>query len=396
MSRRWLLRRVASSLVVLAAVLVLNFLLFRLMPGDAVSSIIDPSFSPEAKANLRALYGLDRPLWEQFVIYIKQMLTFSFGLSFMSRRPVWDELLSRLPVTLTLTVSSMFISSLLGTWLGVKAAVNRGKFAEKLVLRASALTSSFPGFFVQLVLLMIFARALPLFPLRGTLSVPPPAGGFALAADYIWHMALPVLSLSLMGFGGWALYVRNLKRVYLAAAADGLATAGGNPFGGIDVSYRAKKERNRLTPREVVRLRYMDMGALSPSALFARDVFLFSVVTRGMTGGDIFRLTADSIKGGTLSYTSSLTGRRETVGWTPLMQEIVDRHARPGTPYLFPVITAADPQEQWRQHSVALHNINRNLKRVGQMLGLSFPLNMTVAHHSWDAMERVTNASELM
>ncbi len=210
MSRRWLLRRVASSLVVLAAVLVLNFLLFRLMPGDAVSSIIDPSFSPEAKANLRALYGLDRPLWEQFVIYIKQMLTFSFGLSFMSRRPVWDELLSRLPVTLTLTVSSMLISSLLGTWLGVKAAVNRGKFAEKLVLRASALTSSFPGFFVQLVLLMIFARALPLFPLRGTLSVPPPDGGFALAADYIWHMALPVLSLSLMGFGGWALYVRNL------------------------------------------------------------------------------------------------------------------------------------------------------------------------------------------
>ena len=174
------------------------------------------------------------------------------------------------------------------------------------------------------------------------------------------------------------------------------ADAGRVTIGGIDVSYRAKKERNRLTPREVVRLRYMDTGALSPSALFARDVFLFSVVTRGMTGGDIFRLTADSIKGGTLSYTSSLTGRRETVGWTPLMQEIVDRHARPGTPYLFPVITAADPQEQWRQHSVALHNINRNLKRVGQMLGLSFPLNMTVAHHSWDAMERVTNASELM
>lgn len=210
MSKGWLAKRVLSSLFVLAAVLVLNFLLFRLMPGDAVSSIIDPSFSPEAKANLRALYGLDRPLWEQFVIYIKQMLTFSFGLSFMSRRPVWDELLSRLPVTLALTVSSMAISSAFGVWLGVKAALNRGKFAEKLVLRASALTSSFPGFFVQLVLLMVFARALPVFPLRGTLSVPPPAGAFPLAADYIWHMALPVLSLSLMGFGGWALYVRNL------------------------------------------------------------------------------------------------------------------------------------------------------------------------------------------
>ena len=210
MSKSWFLKRLLSSFIVLAAVLVLNFLLFRMMPGDAVSTIIDPSFSPEAKENLRALYGLDRPLWEQFVIYIRQMLTFSFGLSFLSRKPVWDELVSRLPVTLTLTVSSMAISSALGVWLGIKAALNRGRLAEKIVLRASAVTSSFPGFFVQLVLLMLFARALPLFPLRGTLSVPPPTGALDIFLDYGWHMALPVLSLSLMGFGGWALYVRNL------------------------------------------------------------------------------------------------------------------------------------------------------------------------------------------
>ena len=210
MSGRWFLKRLLSSFVVLAAVLVLNFLLFRMMPGDAVSTIIDPSFSPEAKENLRALYGLDRPLWEQFVIYIRQMLTFSFGLSFLSRKPVWDELVSRLPVTLTLTVSSMALSSALGVWLGIKAALNRGQLAEKIVLRASAVTSSFPGFFVQLVLLMLFARALPIFPLRGTLSVPPPTGALGIFLDYGWHLALPVLSLSLMGFGGWALYVRNL------------------------------------------------------------------------------------------------------------------------------------------------------------------------------------------
>ncbi|MCD8163194.1 MAG: ABC transporter permease [Synergistaceae bacterium] len=210
MSGRWFLKRLLSSFVVLAAVLVLNFLLFRMMPGDAVSTIIDPSFSPEAKENLRALYGLDRPLWEQFVIYTRQMLTFSFGLSFLSRKPVWDELVSRMPVTLTLTVSSMALSSALGVWLGIKAALNRGRLAEKIVLRASAVTSSFTGFFVQLVLLMLFARALPIFPLRGTLSVPPPTGALGIFLDYGWHLALPVLSLSLMGFGGWALYVRNL------------------------------------------------------------------------------------------------------------------------------------------------------------------------------------------
>ncbi|MDY3868285.1 MAG: ABC transporter permease [Pyramidobacter sp.] len=210
MKKNWLLKRIGASLAVLAAVLVLNFVLFRVMPGDAVSSIIDPNFSPEAKARLREVYGLDRPLLEQFFIYVRQMLTFSFGLSFLSRRPVWDELLSRLPGTVVLMSLSALLSSALGIWLGVKAAVRRGTLTEKMLLRMSALTSSFPGFFVQLVLLMLLARFIPLFPLRGSVSAPAPDGGWALFLDRAWHMVLPVLSLTLLGFGGWALYVRNL------------------------------------------------------------------------------------------------------------------------------------------------------------------------------------------
>ena len=210
MSRSWLIRRILSSLAVLAAVLVLNFLLFRIMPGDAVSTIIDPNFSPEAKARLRELYGLDKPMLEQFFIYIKQMLTFSFGLSFLSRKPVWDELFSRLPSTLILMSLSMIFSAALGIWLGIKAAVKRGTLLERTVFRLGAVTASFPGFFVQLVLIMLFARIFPIFPLRGTLSVPPPTGMFAYLCDYATHMALPVFSLTLMGFGGWALFVRNM------------------------------------------------------------------------------------------------------------------------------------------------------------------------------------------
>ncbi len=210
MKRSWLHRRTAASLLVLFVVLVLNFILFRIMPGDAVSTIIDPNFSPEAKARLRELYGLDKPLFQQFVIYMKQMLTFRFGLSFLSQRPVWEELVSRLPLTLVLMGCSMFLSAVIGIWLGIKSALNRGKFAEKFVLRAGAVTTSFPGFFVQLVLLMLFARTFKIFPLRGSLSVPPPEGSFALFCDYAHHLALPVISLTIMGFGGWALYVRNL------------------------------------------------------------------------------------------------------------------------------------------------------------------------------------------
>jgi peptide/nickel transport system permease protein len=192
-------RRTGSALLVLGLVLVLNFVLFRMMPGDPVASIIAPNFSPEAKARLSEVYGLDQSLPVQFLRYVRSTLTFDFGRSFRTGRPVMEELKSRLPNTV----------GLLGTSL--------------------VLSFSFPSFFVQLVLLMAFAAALPLFPLRGTLSVPPPAGGLPLLIDYLWHMALPVFSLVLLGFGGWALYVRNLMVKILGEDFILLARARGLP-----------------------------------------------------------------------------------------------------------------------------------------------------------------------
>ncbi|NLM71002.1 MAG: ABC transporter permease [Synergistaceae bacterium] len=191
-------------------VLALNFLLFRIMPGDPVASVMDPSFSPEAKEQLRKLYGLDTPLPTQFLLYVKSTLSFDFGVSFLTGRPVADELRSRVPNTAALLGSSLLLSAAIGTWLGMKAALRRGSFLEKCVLWSGALSFSFPSFFLQLLLLMAFASMIPVFPLRGTLSVPPPAGLAALTLDYARHMALPVLSLTLLGFGGWAIYVRNL------------------------------------------------------------------------------------------------------------------------------------------------------------------------------------------
>ena len=85
---RSLFSRLVGSVAVLAAVLVLNFFLFRIMPGDPVSSIVDPRFSPEAKRELASQWGLDRPTGEQFVRYVEQMLTFRFGLSMSTGRPV--------------------------------------------------------------------------------------------------------------------------------------------------------------------------------------------------------------------------------------------------------------------------------------------------------------------
>ncbi len=222
-------RRIAGALLVLGLVLVLNFLLFRLMPGDPVASIVDPRFSPEAKEQLRRVYGLDKPLPVQFVLYVKSTLSFDFGISFLTGRPVMDELRSRVPNTAILLGTSLLLSAALGTWLGIKAALRRGSLLERCVLWSGALSFSFPSFFVQLLLLMLFASMFPIFPLRGTLSVPPPPGGTALLVDYLRHMALPVLSLVLLGFGGWAIYVRNLTVKILGEDFILMARARGLP-----------------------------------------------------------------------------------------------------------------------------------------------------------------------
>ena len=198
-----------------------------------------------------------------------------------------------------------------------------------------------------------------------------------------------------LGRNSISLYIRNLKRVYQLAVADGIANEQ-HPFEGVDVSYRVKKEKNKLTPKEVIQLRYMDVSNLHPSVIFARDLFIFAVFTNGMTGSDLFYLSKDNIKGDHLTYTSKATGKEETVTLNSYLQGIVDKYSTPDTPYLFPIITSKDPKEQWRQHDAAIHTINRNLKKVGQIIELSFPLTLTVAHHTRKGMTNNLNVVDLL
>jgi len=224
-----LAKRVGGSVIVLAVVLLLNFFLFRIMPGEPITGIMDPRFSPEAKAQLAAQWGLDRPMSEQFVVYIREMLSFRFGLSMMTGTPVWDELKNRVPNTVALLLPALILSTMLGLVLGITAALRRGSPAERIVLLGGAISFSFPSFFVQLLLLMCFAYAFPIFPLRGTTSIPPLTGIYGVF-DYMWHLALPVISLSILGFGGFALYIRNMMVKALGEDYVLMARARGLPW----------------------------------------------------------------------------------------------------------------------------------------------------------------------
>ena len=192
-----------------------------------------------------------------------------------------------------------------------------------------------------------------------------------------------------------SLYIRNLKRVYKLAVNDGLA-ADVNPFEGLDVSYHVKKYRNGLTLDEVKRLRSLDLSGEPRQVVFARDIFLFTVYTKGMKSDDIFRLTWNNIADGQLTYRQHLTGKEISMPWESLMQEIADRYKRKGTTLLFPVITAKNPREQWKQYDGILHRINYSLKKLGEMIGLDYPLNLTVARHSWESMTKSVSISDIL
>ena len=267
-------RRLLGALAVVFLVLTLNFVFFRLMPGDPLSSLIDPRFSPEAKETLRRAYGLDRPMAEQFLLYLRQTASFDFGLSFISGRPVWEELRNRLPHTVALSASALVLSGLLGTALGVAAARRRGGLLERIVLAAGALSFSFPSFFLQLLLLLAFAVLWPFFPLRGSFSVPAPQGT-AFVVDYIHHLALPVISLVLLSFGSWALYIRNLLVKILASEPLFLARAKGLPQSIILLRHGL---RTALPP--ILTLLLLSLPGLLSGAVITETVFSLHGVGR--------------------------------------------------------------------------------------------------------------------
>lgn len=173
-------------------------------------------------------------------------------------------------------------------------------------------------------------------------------------------------------------YMRNLRAVY-NRAVDRELTVQRSPFKhvytGID------KTVKRAVPLKAVRMiRDLDLR-LSPGMEYARDMFMLSFYTRGMSFVDIAYLKKADLKGGVLTYRRRKTGRCLSIKWEKPMQEILDRYGHNDSPYLFPVIrdTAKDAVRQYRS---AAHFINGKLKELGKRLGLGMPLTMYVARHA--------------
>lgn len=199
-----LAQRIASVAGLLWAVVTLSFLMMQLAPGDPISALVGESggASPEFIARLRAEYGLDQPIWTQYLLYLGKLLGGDLGHSMRFGVPVWDLFAERLPATLLLLVSSIVVFSLIGMLAGIVAAVHEGTIIDTALRIVVVLCFSLPVFWLAQLLIYVFAVNLGVFPVMGMRSLFVSGGVGARTADILWHLILPATAL-----GAWHLAV---------------------------------------------------------------------------------------------------------------------------------------------------------------------------------------------
>jgi len=226
-------KRTLHGVVTIFLAVTLNFILFRIMPGDPTRAVSgDPRVDTATRLALIAKFGLDRPLFEQYFIYLYNLLRGELGISFVQiGRPVIDIILGRKMVnTIILMGSSMFIAFILGIVAGVFAAWRRGTKIDIFFIVFSLATYSMPVFWFGMLLLLFFSYYINIFPIAGTIT---PglvhANFFEYAKDYLHHLMAPMITLGVSFFGGYFLFMRDTildvftEDYMLTARAKGLS-----------------------------------------------------------------------------------------------------------------------------------------------------------------------------
>jgi peptide/nickel transport system permease protein len=266
---RWLAGKVAAALVTFAFVLVFNFFLFRVM-GDPTAQLARlPRATPEEIQKLRASYGLDKPITGQFVDYAGDTLRFDLGISQRTRRPVWTEIKDALPWTLLLVGTGTLLATLIGAWLGVIAATRRGTAADDGLLGFSLFTYAAPEYWIGIILILVLAVWLPIFPAGQQMTPGEDFSGFVpQAVDVAKHLVLPGAAMTLMLLGQYFLIMRSSMVDVLTEDFITVKRAIGLPWQRV---VRQHAVPNALLP--LVTLSAIQFGAVVGGAITIETIF---------------------------------------------------------------------------------------------------------------------------
>ena len=268
---RYLARRLLQALVIVAIVGAITFALIHIAPGDPFSAVMDnPNVSENVGATLRAQYGLDRPLAEQFVRYVGQLARGELGWSFSHDRPVREVLASALPNTLVLMVIALAGSFALGILIALIQVARRGSVTDHTLSAISLFFYSVPDFWLAILALLTFTYWLPVFPVGGAVDpVMHEYMGFgARIVDRLRHLALPALTLMVLASPAVARYQRAALLDVLPA--DYIRTARLKGLTEREI-LRRHALRNALLP--IISLLGLSFPALLTGAFFIEKIF---------------------------------------------------------------------------------------------------------------------------
>lgn len=228
---QYIVRRIFTSIIVLAGVSFLIYGMLRMMPGDFVEQMTsgNPTVTAEQKEKLRELYGLNKGIVEGYADWLRDALRGDFGVSFTYQRPVTEVIKSKIWVSFTLAGTAFVIELLIAIPLGIAAAEKQYSKRDYIIMFLALAGISLPSFFFAAVLQRVFSVGLGWFPLSGMVTAREDYTGFRLVLDVAHHFVLPVTVFVITGIGGWLRYVRTNMLEVLNADYVRTARAKGLP-----------------------------------------------------------------------------------------------------------------------------------------------------------------------
>ena len=276
-STRFIVRRVIQSVILILVLIVVNFFLIHLAPGDPVVYLAGQSGDEQYYALIRAKFGLDKPLLIQLWVYLTNILRGDLGFSLSYQQSVAAVIFSRVPATFLLTGSAIMAATVGGVVLGVEAARRENSLFDRAATTFALFTNSFPSFSIGQLLLLFFALYLGLFPAQGISSVNRNLTGAVYLFDLLIHLVLPVLTLAVIEI---ALIMRLTRTEMLNILNENfITTARAKGVSERKVFY-AHALRNALLP--IVTVVGANLGMILSGAVLVETVFAYPGLGRLM------------------------------------------------------------------------------------------------------------------
>jgi peptide/nickel transport system permease protein len=262
----YIVRRLGGAIPLLLFISFVTYGMMALAPGGP-TAILGPhgAVAPAVAARLNALYGLDKPWFVQYLLWLKQLLLHgSLGISYVDARPVVTKVLERLPVTIEMVGLALVLTLIIAIPIGIYAGAHRGSIFDNATSTIGFIFYGMPIFWLSIVLIDLFAVQMHLFPSSGLSSLGHENDPF----DRLWHLALPVVAIALVSFVSWMRYQRS--SIIDAMSSGYIRTARSKGLSERDVLVK-HAFRNALLP--IVTLLGLSLPTLIGGAYFVEYIF---------------------------------------------------------------------------------------------------------------------------